>query len=99
MVIDYLPAKEEEVCPSGPHNEGSIAMANFLPSSVGRGGGGHVSFSIEEEVCPSSPKKERVMTMVTFLPSSVESCKGGHGLCHHLPEKRGCTLLFLRRRG
>ena len=66
MVIDFLLASEEEVSPSSPHNERSITMANFLPSSVGRGGGGHVSFSIEEEVCASSPKKDRVITMVTF---------------------------------
>ena len=44
MVIDYLLASEEEVCPSSPHNERSIAMANFLPSSVESGGCGHVIF-------------------------------------------------------
>ena len=94
-----ISAREEEVCASSLHTERSIAMANFLLPSLESGGGGHVISSREEEVCPPSPKKERVIALVTFLSSSVESCEGDHGLCHHLLEKRGGTLLFQGRRG
>ena len=39
------------------------------------------------------------MTMDTFLPSSAVICEAGHGLCSQLLEKKGSTLLVLRREG
>ena len=48
-----ISSKEEEVCPSSPKKERSMAMVIFLPSSIESCGGGHGICSREGKVCPS----------------------------------------------
>ena len=53
-----------------------------------------MAYLLEKRMCAlPSPREKGRMTMATFLLSSVKSCEGGHGLCHHLREKRGSSLL------